>query len=483
MNLPFPPTAKPFPNNARPTRELLKCMPQMSLRERDRRWDKARKEMLMGGIDALVFLGNDIYWGMGMANLRYMLQVDSQIGAYAIFPLTGDPVVWNSVVHMNRLFNMYLAVQEWFTDVRTYGGLGLIAEELKSRGLDRSKLGLVAFSSTIQVTPTFLHDDIVNLEKILPHAKFTDASPLLQEMRMVKSEEEIDMLRKAGKVARKVVDAMVNTARPGATEAEVYAEMIRTQIANGGEPNIFNMLASGPVDHPAADLWHLLHGCEQPLTPSMRPLSAGDIVVAEWHTKFGGYRCHTEYSVYLGKKAPKELLDIWGGVGGVPGSEQGGTHRRPHDRRGSRDDPQARRARRPRLGRARFPCHGHGLARVPDRDLSRRLWQQQSQRSRHWRLRARRRHDLRQQHRPAQFPLEARRRHHAVGLHGGPSRQGRMPDRHADRARAGGMNDGGAPPLPACGERVGVRGTFAHRTPAETPHPPLAATLPAGGER
>ena len=128
---------------------------------------------------------------------------------------------------------------------------------------------------------------------------------------MVKSEEEIDMLRKAGKIARKVIDAMVNTARPGVPDAVVYGEMIKTQIANGGDPNIFNLFAAGPVEHPPNELWHLLHGCEQPLTPSMRPLKDGDIIVAEWHTKYGGYRCHTEYTVYLGKKAPRELLNIW----------------------------------------------------------------------------------------------------------------------------------------------------------------------------
>ena len=36
----------------------------------------------------------------------------------------------------------------------------------------------------------------------------------------------------------------------------------------------------------------------------MRPLEKGDIIVAEWHTKYGGYRRHTEYTVYLGKNAP-----------------------------------------------------------------------------------------------------------------------------------------------------------------------------------
>ncbi len=310
-NPPFPPTAKPFPANARATRELLKYVPQVSLEERDRRWDQVRKRMLMAGIDALVLLGNDIYWGMGMANMRYLLQVNSQLGGYAVFPLAGDPVVWQGVVHMNRPTSMYLSTQAWCADVRIFGGLGPIVDELKSRGLDRSRLGLVGFSSTIQTTPTLLHDDVVNLERMLPQARLSDASAILQQMRMVKSEEEIDILRRAGKIARKVVDAMIGSARPGVTEAELYADMIRAQIANGGEPNIFNLLASGPVEHPPEELWHLLHGCEQPLTPTTRPLQPGDIVIAEWHTKYCGYRCHTEYTVYLGRPAPKELRRIW----------------------------------------------------------------------------------------------------------------------------------------------------------------------------
>jgi len=92
-------------------------------------------------------------------------------------------------------------------------------------------------------------------------------------MRIVKSEEEIEMLRRAGRIARKVVDAMIETARPGIPEAAVYAEMIRTQIANGGEPNIFNLFGSGPVEHPKDELWHMLHGSEQPIAPTMRPRS------------------------------------------------------------------------------------------------------------------------------------------------------------------------------------------------------------------
>jgi Xaa-Pro aminopeptidase len=310
-NPPFPPTAKPFPEGARATRELLKYVPQMSLSEKSRRWDKARKKMLMAGYDALLFLGNDIYWGMGLANLRYLLQIETQIGAIGLFPLSGDPVVWTAPAHMNRPTSMLLSIQEWVSDIRDATSWAVIAHELHERGLESAKIGLVGFSSTIQTTPTILYDDVISLQKVSPKAAFSDASWIIQEMRMVKSEEEIEMLRRAGRIARKVIDAMTHSAKPGATEAEVYAEMIRTQIANGGDPNIFNLLASGPVEHPPLELWHLLHGCEQPLVPTTRPLGVGDIIVAEWHTKYGGYRCHTEFTVYIGKKAPEELRRIW----------------------------------------------------------------------------------------------------------------------------------------------------------------------------
>lgn len=311
QNPAFPPTAKSLPEGARATKALLSYVPRLSLRERQRRWDKARKKMLMGGYDALLFLGNDIYWGMGMANFRYMLHIDTQLGAIGVFPLSGEPVIWHAPAHMNRPTSMYHSIQEWVSDIRGSASWAAICDELHLRGLDRSRIGLVGFSSTIQTTPTLLYEDVLSLQKALPNATFSDASWLIQEMRLVKSAEEIEMLRCAGKIARKVIDAMVETARPGATEAEVYAEMIKTQIANGGEPNIFNLLASGPIEHPPLELWHLLHGCEQPLVPTIRPLNEGDIIVSEWHTKYGGYRCHTEYTVYVGSKPPQELLDIW----------------------------------------------------------------------------------------------------------------------------------------------------------------------------
>ncbi|MBB5577339.1 MULTISPECIES: M24 family metallopeptidase [Rhizobium] len=312
MTMPaFKPTARPIPSNAVPTSELKKFVPHLSIAERDRRWSRTRSRMMFAELDALVFLGNDIYFGMGMANLRYMFQLDAQLGGDALFPATSDPVVWTGIIHMNRPFNAFASMQDWVGDVRGRAGLGAIVEEIRARGLEQGRIGIVGFSSTIQRTPTLLHREVEGLKTLLPGATFVEASWLIEELRVVKSEEEIEMLRGAGRIARKAVDALIETARPGVPEAVVYAEMIKAQIANGAEPNIFNLWASGPVDHPEDELWHLLHGSDQPIAPTMRPLETGDIIISELHTKYGGYRCHTEYTVYLGKQAPKELLRIW----------------------------------------------------------------------------------------------------------------------------------------------------------------------------
>lgn len=308
---PFPDTRAPIPEDAEATREIFQYVPHLTLAERDRRHDRLRKRMLMSGVDALVFFGNDIYWGQGMANIRYVFGFDSNAGGYGLFPLEGPGTVWNGMVHLNRPTSIGKSLQDWTADLRDLGGIPAIASELHARGLERSRIGLVSYGSTALPGGTLLHGEFLEMQRLLPDARFVEATPMLQEMRLVKSEEEIDMLRRAGSIARKVIDTMVSVIEPGVTEAQVYAEMIRTQIASGAEPNIFNLFTSGPVDHPPRELWHLLHGIEQPNSPTTRPFSAGDIALAEFHTKFGGYRCHTEYTVYLGDRVPGPLQRIW----------------------------------------------------------------------------------------------------------------------------------------------------------------------------
>jgi Xaa-Pro aminopeptidase len=306
---PFPP--HPVPRGAKPSKVPGDHHPHLSLAERDRRWDALRKDMLMANLDVLVLLGNDIYWDMGIANIRYLTGVGAKMGSNALFFIDDEPVLYNAVAHMSQPFHFQEALHGWVDDIRIGHGIPELAAELKDRGLDRARIGLVGFSSTIQTTSTILSGDEAALKSLLPGAHLVDFGYAFQKLRMVKSEEEIRMLREAGAVAEKTIGALVGAAGAGATEAEVYAEMIRTQIANGGEPNIFNLFASGPAEHPESELWHLLHGSDQPMVPTTRTLDEGDLIVAEWHTKWGGYLVHTEYTCHVGPRVPSGLRKLF----------------------------------------------------------------------------------------------------------------------------------------------------------------------------
>lgn len=281
-------------------------VPTLSLDERDRRWARVREEMIERSIDCLVVWADDNAFGMGRANLRYLTQVTGMIGpAVGLFPVRGDPVVFADVVHFHQPYNVYKMYQDWTEDCRPFLGVEPIVEEMAARGLDDATCGLVGFGSML--TPTNIPAEFQStLLKRFPGAEFVDAGDIFTRLRMIKSDEEVKLLREAGAIAGEMLDALMD-AEPGDTEAEVYADMIRAQIAGGAESYIFNLMDSG--DPTATGPLHLLHGKGQPLSPSRRTLDDGDLIVTEFHAGVGGYLAAAELSVALGS-APDELRDV-----------------------------------------------------------------------------------------------------------------------------------------------------------------------------
>jgi len=105
-----------------------------------------------------------------------------------------------------------------------------------------------------------------------------------------------------------MLDTLVAVAEPGRLECEVYADMVRSHIALGGEAQIFLHFASGPIEGDGPPKC-LLHGHAQPLAPTTRPLENGDVIVLELHANFGGYLAAAEFSLVLGSP-PTELVRI-----------------------------------------------------------------------------------------------------------------------------------------------------------------------------
>ena len=283
-------------------------VPMFSLEERDRRWSGLREKMFMRRLDCLVVVGTDLASSTGIANVRYLTQVGPTLDAYVIFPLVGEPIVYYGAPHMHVPIGPWQQIAgRWVDDVRPDAGVRGVIAGLREKGLGR-RIGVVGsrhmLSPLSHVSAAFMDE----LRRGMPDAVISDETPLVEELRMIKSAEELDFLRHAGAIARMKVDRLVELAQPGVTEAELWASMEYVGTVNGAEPATFNMLSSGPVtgdDRVQA----LLHGAEVPHTATLRKIGEGDLIICEFHTSYGGYLAGTEFSVFVGE-APPELVRV-----------------------------------------------------------------------------------------------------------------------------------------------------------------------------
>jgi Xaa-Pro dipeptidase len=69
-----------------------------------------------------------------------------------------------------------------------------------------------------------------SLKKGLPNAKFVDADLLVNWVRIVKSDNEVALQRRAGKIAELAMQAAVDALKPGARQCDVAASIVSAQI-------------------------------------------------------------------------------------------------------------------------------------------------------------------------------------------------------------------------------------------------------------
>lgn len=255
--------------------------------------------MALRGFDCLLVWGNNSHFDSGQANIRYLTHIS--IYGLLIFPLEGEPVLYCTLPH---LFPGLKAAQRWFTNLRPHPTPQSVAKELESRGFRRGKIGVVGYGALRGrwVPETIHHSVQVGIERMLPEATFEDASLILEEMRVIKSEEELKFLERAAEISYHMFEAMKDEARPGKRECDVVAAMLDAQIRNGGESTTFVFLDSG--NPPLLGL-----GGRWPQTQSRRVLERGDVVTVEYHGNYGGYLHAAEHSVSLGEPR-KEYLKI-----------------------------------------------------------------------------------------------------------------------------------------------------------------------------
>jgi len=156
-------------------------------------------------------------------------------------------------------------------------------------GLENGKVG---------VENTFLKVSMLEMFKH-PHAKperleFADATSIMTDLRIVKSSEEIDLIRKASRVADIAMDAAVKATKPGVAETEIAAEAEYAMRKSGAEEFYRTYVASGPRSS-------IAHGLV-----SHRRVQKGDLVMIDLHPTVNSYHADLCRTICVGKASEKQ---------------------------------------------------------------------------------------------------------------------------------------------------------------------------------
>ena len=273
-------------------------IPTFSLAERDRRWLRLREAMRDAGLDALVTLPNQGHWDQFGADTRYMTQIGgTQTEVGAVLPLEGEV---SAIVRGANEIEWWGLAQDWVKDIRlsrrSYGEP--VIERL--REIRAERVGVVGLSGLVRAPEGIVPwGTFEKIRAALPKAKFDNATDLMQEVRSVKSAEEIAFIEKAAEIIGHAIEALIIHAKVGARENDLIAKMLREIVRQGGEPITMLLFGTGGPEVPWAQRVF-----------TTRQLKPGDLINTEVEGKYAGYIAQALQPIALGSK-PKKLEEIF----------------------------------------------------------------------------------------------------------------------------------------------------------------------------
>jgi len=174
--------------------------------------------------------------------------------------------------------------------------MSYIAGVIKERGLENKVIALEKEAYYFDIR------SYEELKRNLPGARFEDARLLVNWIRAVKSPREIEIMKEAGKIIEKTMQAAIDSTAVGVRECDVVAAILHAQASGteefgGNYPSIFPLIFQG----------------EKASTPHLT--WTDDLVQNETAILFELAGCRHRYhtpmarTLYLGPNPPQKLTD------------------------------------------------------------------------------------------------------------------------------------------------------------------------------
>lgn len=262
--------------------------PRFSVDEYRRRYARVRAFMEEDGIDALVLFGWSALGRALQADVHYLSTYLGMRDNYVVFSLDEDPTLL--VQSYNHVPNA--AEVSHLDDVR-WGGTdsgATIAEELLRRG-----------ARTVGVVGLMPYQHHGRMRAVAESLSFRDVTPGFRALRVTKSAEELEWLRRGAAHTDASLRALAEALVPGIREYELAAAIEGAYLKEGGLTT-FYYLASTPMASPDR--------CVPSQVLSSRRIEVGDVVSCEISISHGGYAGQGLRTYTVGAEPSPVIADL-----------------------------------------------------------------------------------------------------------------------------------------------------------------------------
>lgn len=275
---------------------------KFSPEEMARRWRLARDLMDHHELAALVVFGNSGVNRHNNANIFWLTNHLDLHHNYLVAPRdeSVEPTLYvgltNHVPNARQVSDVPLI--EW----GGYDPASKVAARLEAVGLSRARVGLVGVNAKFAMGMPYQH--YLELCRLLPEVTWVDVTAAFARLREVKSEEEIEWLRRAAEFTDRTIYALQAEVRPGMPEYALLGIIEGAYRRDGGLPHIA-FIRSMPMEAP--------DGCLPAQNPSDRTIQAGDVILTEISASFWGYTGQIHRPIFVGAEPTppwRRLFDV-----------------------------------------------------------------------------------------------------------------------------------------------------------------------------
>ncbi len=270
---------------------MANTLPMLSMKERDRRWGHTKELMKAKGVECLIVPPK------GREELIGYLSNELAEGIL-VFPLVGNPVqlTWSGSRLIRRLLASERGMTPWVDDIRQGTAGSDVVRIIREKALDKTRIGTIGVESWAPNDPEgYMPFKTWNtILKGLPQATFVELSEAFGEMVLVKSEEEILLMRYSAGIGEEACKTMLEMVQPGLKERDLFAGIMSVIFKSGAvSPDPGLILYSGVENLSwGSPMWHYQGGPD-------RILQAGDLVFAEIFPRYAGMESQQQMTVHL----------------------------------------------------------------------------------------------------------------------------------------------------------------------------------------